>query len=85
MLFRSGRRDRSDRGRRDSRREETIKPTPTSIDREYLKEIEQEVPSFVKPDPSEKSAAPVRENLSTSRTRTSGEGADLPLYGKIEL
>lgn len=81
----SGRRDRSDRGRRDSRREETIKPTPTSIDREYLKEIEQEAPSFVKPDPSEKSAAPVRENLSTSRTRTPGEGADLPLYGKIEL
>ena len=32
---------------------------PTSIDREYLKEIEQEAPSFVKPDPSEKSAATI--------------------------
>ncbi len=84
----SGRRDRdrNDRGRRDGgRRDETIKPTPTSIDREYLKEIEQEGPSFVKSAPSEKPAAPVRENLSALRTQKSGEGADLPLYGKIEL
>lgn len=61
--------------------------TSTAIDREYAREIEKEAPAFVKPEFSEKPIVReiVRENVAPVRTEAPKEGADLPLYGKIEL
>ncbi|MGI5965917.1 RNA-binding cell elongation regulator Jag/EloR [Anaerotruncus rubiinfantis] len=69
------------RDRKENSFGETVKPTPTDVDREYAKEIEREAPVFVKPDQAEKPAAPQAPVRETARK----EGDDLPLYGKIEL
>lgn len=73
---------RSDRGpRRDGAPRESVKPTPTDVDREYMKELEREPEHYVKPDSSEQAAQPRSE---PARPAARVE-EDLPLYGKIDL
>ncbi|MDD4808402.1 MAG: hypothetical protein PHU30_07935, partial [Oscillospiraceae bacterium] len=62
------------------RSEETVQPTPTNVDRAFAKELEQTPrPAPANSKPAEKPAsAPQRKEIRR-------EGADLPLYGKIEL
>ncbi|MCI8648606.1 MAG: protein jag [Anaerotruncus sp.] len=72
--FRTGTEGHSQRRERPVReRPETVKPTPTTVDKEYMKEIERVEPAVQKP-----AGNPVR-------TQARKEGDDLPLYGKIEL
>ena len=82
-----GGRDRREGGFRENRapRENRESPvTPTSVDREYAREIEREAPSYVAPDPAEKPEV-TREVVPPTRAQARKEGEDLPLYGKIEL
>lgn len=58
--------------------------TPTEVDREYAREIVREIASDTSSEPK-KAAPAVHEEPAKGRTQILQEGADLPLYGKIEL
>lgn len=61
---------------------ETVKPTSTSVDREFMAELEKN-PELMRPAHTEEKA--VRPAPAPSRTQAPKEGDDLPLYGKIDI